>query len=435
MPAVLCERRDDTRAGRLATVAVLLTALGASASAATSPYSAEAEFTAVLEEALRHDMPSISAAIATRQGVIWTGAVGFANLETGSRANAAYIYGIGSITKTFVACVVQELVDEGRLSLDATPKDLLGPEAIHGIPNADTATVRELLNHTSGIPTWEFDADWIRRGRGSELLIERYWRKDETLDYLREGRQPATNAPGAGYAYSNSNYTILGLIIEKVTGHDALREIRERILTPLGLTSVRLEGFEPIDLRRVPARYHLNTESFRRDAGLHTSFRVVTPMLIDVSASNLSTEWMAGGLLTTARDLAEFTRALRDGEVVSPAAMNRMLTFTAADEPGEESGQGLFREPLENGSLIGFDGGVLGFGAVMGWLEGEDLVVVIQTNVGTMHSGDAAYYPLKLVKTAAFVTAARRLARELSPQVPDKTATTAAAQASGSSGH
>ena len=91
------------------------------------------------------------------------------------------------------------------------------------------------------------------------------------------------------------------------------------------------------------------------------------------------------------------------------------LALPPADEPGEAAGQGLFRETLENGTLIGYDGGVLGFGGVMGWVEGEDLVIVILTNVGTMHAGDDAYYPLKLVKTASFVTAARRLARELSP--------------------
>jgi D-alanyl-D-alanine carboxypeptidase len=393
----------------------LVIGLGLVWASAAAAADAETQFRAELQKGLGHGMPGISAAIATRQGVIWTGAVGYANLESHARANEAYLYGIGSITKTFVACVVQELADEGRLDLDRTPADVVGHDVVRGIPNADRATLRQLLAHTSGIPTWEFDADWIRRGRGSQLLTDRYWRKDETLDYIRDGRHAATNEPGMGYAYSNSNYTILGLVIEKVTGHDALVEIRERVLRPLSLSEIKMEGFEPIDPMRVPARYHFNTPEFRRDAGLHPSFRPVSASLIDVSSSNLSTEWTAGGLMATARNLAEFTRALRDGEIVGEAAMQRMLTFTPADEPGEEAGQGLFRETLENGSLIGYDGGVLGFGGVMGWVEGEDLVIVILTNVGTMHSGDEAYFPLKLVKTASFVSAARRLARELSP--------------------
>lgn len=379
---------------------------------------AEAAFRAELARSLDNGMPGITVALATRQGVIWTGSAGYANLETRAPAHAGYLYGIGSITKVFVASVVQQLADEGRLDLDTTPRAILGEAVTGDIPNAGTATLRQLLNHTSGVPTWEFDADWIRRGRGENLLTSRPWRKDETLDYLRHGRHAATNAPGAAYAYSNSNYTLLGLVIEKVTGHDAVQELHARVLDPLGLRDIRMEGFEPVDAARIPARYHFNTAEFRRDAGLHPSFRPVAPALIDVSASNLSTEWTAGGLMATARDLAVFARALRDGAVVGPAGLRRMQDFVPTHDdtdPGSAVGEGLFRETLEEGALIGEDGGVLGFGAVMGWLEHEDLVVVVMTNVGSMHSGDSAYYPLKLVKSAHFIRAARRLAATLSP--------------------
>jgi D-alanyl-D-alanine carboxypeptidase len=410
--------------GRRLLVAVLLAALTALAGAAArggrpdEAELAEAEFKAALGDGLAAGLPGLSAALATRQGVVWTGAVGYANLEDGSRANAAYVYGIGSITKTFVACVIEQLVDEGRLKLTDTAAAILGPEVVRGIPNADTATLAELLNHTSGVPTWEFDADWIRRGRGSELLTERPWGKAETLEYLRNGRHPATNPPGHGYAYSNSNYTLLGLVIEKVTGHDAVAEIHARLLDGRGLRSIRLEGFEPMDTRRLPARYHFDTAAFRRDAGLHASYRSVRPGLIDVSRSNLSTEWTAGGLVSSASDLAEFARALRDGEVVSAAALQRMQPTVPADDPGEQAGAGLFREPLAGGSLIGYDGGVLGFGAVMGWLEDQDLVIVVMTNAGSMHAGDGAYYPLKLVRSARFVAAARRLGHALEAKSP-----------------
>ena len=399
----------------LIAVIVLCTLPFAAPAAPADPRAAEDALIAVLSRAsARHRLPGISAAIATRQGVIWTGAVGFADLETRARANEAYLYGIGSITKTFVACIVQRLIDEQKLSLDATAMDILGPGILAGIPNTDRATIRQLLNHTSGIPTWEFDIDWIRRGRGAEMVPGRIWGKAETLDYVRGARHAATNEPGAGYAYANTNYTILGLVVEKVTGRDVIDLLHAELLEPLGLTNIRLEGFEPIDPLRVPARYHYDTPQFRRDAGLHPSFRVVAPGLLDVSRSNLSTEWTAGGLVATARDLAEFTRALRDGAVVGPAALSRMTSFTPTGEPGEEAGQGLFRERIADGSLIGYDGGVLGFGAVMGWLEHEDLIIVVMTNVGSMHAGDAAYYPLRLLRSRSFMRAARHLAIELS---------------------
>jgi CubicO group peptidase (beta-lactamase class C family) len=380
-------------------------------------HGAEEAFRAALVRASKqHQLPSISAAIATRQGVIWTGAVGYANLETHSRANAAYLYGIGSITKTFVACIVERLVDQGQLSLDATAANILGPEVVAGIPNADRATIRQLLNHTSGIPTWEFDAEWIRKGRGAESIPQRLWGKAETLDYVRGSRHPATNAPGTSYAYANTNYTLLGLVVEKITSRDIVDVLHNDLLEPLGLADIRLEGFEPIDPSRIPARYHYDTTEFRRTAGLSPAFHLAAPGLIDVSRSNLSTEWTAGGLLATARDLAAFTLALRDGRVVAPATLARMVSFAPTGEAGEEVGQGLFHERLADDWLIGYDGGVLGFGAVMGWLEHGDLVVVIMTNVGMMHAGNDAWYPLQLVRSKAFVRAARRLALELSPR-------------------
>ena len=167
------------------------------------------------------------------------------------------------------------------------------------------------------------------------------------------------------------------------------------------------------------ARYHFNTPEFRRDAGLSPAFRPLPHGLIDVSISNLSTEWTAGGLVATARDLAVFARALRDGAIVGPQGMNRMLAFipTRDDtDPGSDVGEGLFRERLAGANLIGEDGGVLGFGAVMGWLEHEDLVIVVMTNVGSMHSGEAAFYPLKLVRSASFLRAALRVAAALAPR-------------------
>jgi D-alanyl-D-alanine carboxypeptidase len=380
---------------------------------------AEARFRAVLAAAAKeHHLPGISAAVATRQGVVWIGAVGEVNVDTHARANAAYLYGIGSITKTFVACLVERLVDEGRLSLDTRAIDILGPEVLAGIPNADVATIGELLNHSSGIPTWEFDADWIRKGRGAGSRGDYLWSKAETLDYVRGTKHPATNPAGHGYAYANTNFTILGLVIEKVTGREVVDLLHSELLGPLGLTDIRLEGFEAVDAARLPGRYHYDTAEFRAVAGLSPGFRPVAPGLIDVSASNLSTEWTAGGLVATPRDLAAFTLALRDGRVVPAATLARMTHFGPTDEADEEVGQGLFHEKVAGDWLVGYDGGVLGFGAVMGWLDHDDVVIALATNVGMMHTGDDSWYPLRLVRTKAFIDAARGLAHALSPPGP-----------------
>ena len=387
------------------------------------PEESDQALRAELAKGLARGMPSISMAIATRQGVIWEGAVGYADLHSRSRAHPGYLYGIGSITKMFVACVVEELVDEGKLRLDAPVRDLLGERVIAGVPNADRATVQQLLDHTSGIPSWEFDRDWIRHGRGAEMDVSHVWSKTEALDYLKSGRDKPTNEPGLGYGYSNTNYTLLGLIIEKVTGREAVTEVHERILAPLGLGDMHFEGFEPVDESRLPSRYHFGTADFLRDAGMHSSFRRVTSPfvhdpLIDVSASNLSTEWTAGAMVATARDLALFARALRDGQVVGPAALARMSAFRPTDDKDEDMGQGLARDRYGTEVLIGYTGNVLGFGAAVGWVPNEDVVIALMTNVGAMHAGESAYYPEKLLKETGLIVAARALARSLAPRAP-----------------
>jgi D-alanyl-D-alanine carboxypeptidase len=374
---------------------------------------ADAALRSELSQGLRKDLPSVSMAIATRRGVVWSGAVGYSDLETHTPADPAELYGIGSITKTFVACVIEQLVDEGRLSLEANGRELLGAEVLSGIPNADRATVRELLSHRSGVPSWELDREWIRRGRGAELEPDRIWGKAETLDYLRSGRDPATNEPGQGYAYSNTNYTLLGLVIEKVTGRDAVAEVHRRILDPLGLKDVHFEGFERIDAHRLPSRYHFGTAEFAQQAGMHPMFRRVSPLLIDVTRSNLSVEWTAGAMLATMDDLALFMLALRDGRVVGRAALARMQKFQATDDPDEDMGQGLARDRYGAETLIGYTGNVLGFGAAAGWVPGDDVVIALATNVGAMHAGDSAYYPEKLLKETSIIAAARTLAHNL----------------------
>jgi D-alanyl-D-alanine carboxypeptidase len=233
---------------------------------------------------------------------------------------------------------------------------------------------------------------------------------------LRRGRDPPAHPPGQGYTYSNTNYTLLGLLIERVTGHDAVSEIHQRVLQPQGLNDIYFEGYDSVDADRLPSRYHFGTAEFLRTAGMHASFRRVDGRLIDVSRSRLSTEWTAGAALATARDLALLARNLRDGRAVSDAALRRMESFRATDDPDEDMGQGLALDRYGGQRLIGYTGNVLGFGAAVGWVPDEDIVIALMTNVGAMHAGDSAYFPEKFLKQTHLIAAARRLARELAPR-------------------
>ncbi|MFL2840291.1 MAG: serine hydrolase domain-containing protein [Pseudohongiellaceae bacterium] len=363
----------------------------------------------LLDEGVVNGIPGISAAIATSEGVVWTGVAGMANLQTNVPVSPDTLFGIGSITKTFIAVVILQLVEEGRLNLGDTAASLLG-QAVDGIPNADKATIAELLNHTGGIPSWEDDPTWISDGRGATLNVSRIWGKNETLTYI-DGHEPLA-APGIMYSYANTNFTLLGLIVEKVTGEDAVDEIHRRILDKLDLENIYLEGFEPVPSEQIPRRYHWATSEFREVAGVNAAFSEVRPDLIDATGSNLSVEWTAGGMVASARDLALYGAALRDGRLLQPESMDFLTEwFPGSVENGRQIGHNVFRYEYPDGlALIGHGGSVLGFTGSLYWVKDADVVVAVVCNVGTMHSGSVPASAESVGRTREFTDLAIRMA-------------------------
>ena len=333
--------------------------------------------------------PGISAALGNRSGLLWAGTAGYSDILNKKPVDTDTRFGIGSITKTFVAVVVFQLVQEGKLVLDNPVTHYLEEPVVHRIPNTDTASMRQLLNHTSGIPTWEFQPEWIPRGRGRQMVAGHIWGKTETLDYIADGKAEAVNEPGMKYAYSNTNYTLLGLVVEAVTGNELTAEIRRRILEPLGMKNTFMESFEPIP-GGISHHYHYATPAFVRDAGLHPNFTEIRPYLVESTVGNLSPEWAAGGLVSTPGDLVRFAHGLRDGALLSPAIQKEMFTFVpSADNENREYMGGIARMPqfYDSMSILGHSGGTLGFSSIMHWFEEIDLIVTASVNVGGMHSG------------------------------------------------
>lgn len=373
-----------------------------------------------LQQAVDAGTPGLSAAIGNSSGVIWTGVAGFADVSATRPVDEAHLFGIGSITKIFIATVILQLVEEGRLRLDDTPAALLGRDAVRGIANSGRATVADLLAHKSGIASWEDDPRWIRAGRGAATNPAHIWGKTEALDYIRNA--PALATPGEVFSYSNSGYTLLGLIIEKATGHSAAAEIRRRILAPLGLNDTYLEGFEPGHPDRLPRRYQYLTPQYRETAGVAPGFTEVRPGLLDVGASNLSVEWTAGGMVSSPRDLVLFARALRDGKLISPAHLAFMRQWT----PGfsrMEVGHGLFRIKSGDVALIGHTGGVLGFTAVLWWSQSSDTIVAVLANGSGMHAGKTPPKATTLGLSPDFVALAHQFAAQRTRSSAEPSAT------------
>jgi D-alanyl-D-alanine carboxypeptidase len=230
-------------------------------------------------------------------------AAGLANTASGERARPDHRFRIASNTKSFVSTVLLQLEGEGRLSLDDSVEKWL-PGVVRGNGNAGKdITIRQLLNHTSGIydPTGEpeFFAPYLERQEWGHVYTPR-----EVI--ARAVRHKPLFAPGGGWSYSNTNYLLAGLVIEAVTRHSAPSEIQRRILVPLGLKDTSFPVTDP-DIHGP----HLH--------GYDLAGR-------DVTRFSPSYDWTAGAMISTVDDLARFHRALFTGKLLRPGQQRELLT-------------------------------------------------------------------------------------------------------------
>ena len=166
----------------------------------------------------------------------------------------------------------------------------------------------------------------MRKGRGDQMELGYVWGKAETLEYCTSDLLPATNKPGQRFSYSNTNYTILGLIIEAVTGNEAEAEIRHAFSS---LSGSKIHFWSHSKTSRVAYvhHYHYATPTFQEAAGVHRGFPEIRPYLVESTAGNLSPEWTAGGMVTSASDLVRWAQALRDGKLLTPVMHREALTY------------------------------------------------------------------------------------------------------------
>ncbi|MGY1577362.1 serine hydrolase domain-containing protein [Streptomyces sp. MN13] len=259
----------------------------------------------------------------------------------------------GSTTKTFVATVALQLVGEKRLSLDQTVEQLL-PGVVSGAGNdGRTITVRDLLQHTSGLPDYVYD---VFPEASAQTYFDNRWRsyRPEQLVALAMRHEPAFPA-GTRWAYSNTNYVLAAMIIEKVTGRTWEQQVHERILSPLGLRQTDTPGTDPF----LPYPHASNYQQFAVDGPLVDTTMPYRPF--DSGAD--------GSMTGTARDLNRFFAALAGGKLLEPAELAVMRATVPVPQDsghpaGTEAGLGLFFTPLSCGSgYIGHGGS--GFGYVI----------------------------------------------------------------------
>lgn len=278
-------------------------------------------------------LPAALASVKDREGRTRTYTAGVGDLVTGSKVPRDGQVRIGSNTKTFTAVVVLQLVGEGKIRLDA-PVDTYVPGLVRGegIDGRDL-TVRQLLQQTSGLPNYT-----------NYGLRPRYYDPRDLLDIAL--RHKADFPPGTKWEYSNTNYVLAGLIIQKVTGRPLAQEIDQRIIKRIGLRHTSFPG--PGDLTiREPHPKGYDQES----AGAP---------LRDVTETDPSWGWAAGQMISTNSDLNRFFTALLTGRLLPAPQLAQMRTTVPAGRPfgsGARYGLGLVSTPLSCGGVSWGHGG------------------------------------------------------------------------------
>lgn len=301
----------------------------------------------------------LSVAVARDGEVLVDAGAGIADFEFGIPADRETAFRIGSVTKQFTAAAVMKLVEQGKLALDDDIGDYL--------PDFDTGgravTIRQLLNHASGVPSYTSQPEFFRLGSPINLTHE------ELLAYI-EG-VPFDFEPGDGWNYSNTGYYLLGMIIEVASERPYARFVTEELFEPLGLTRTFYGSEREIIRNRAQGYEYVAGEGkFYNDALI-----------------SMNTPGAAGALTSTAGDLVRWQIALTGGRAVSPESYRTMITSTVPTGQGpQQYGFGLMVNEANGQKSISHTGGIPGFNSILTTLPDEDIHVAVISNSDALRS-------------------------------------------------
>jgi D-alanyl-D-alanine carboxypeptidase len=282
----------------------------------------------------------------------WVSVAGVGDKSTGAAPKSTDKVRIGSITKTFTATTVLKLVDEGKLSLEEKLSKY-EPQ----VPGADGITIRQLLNMTSGLFNYTDDQSFWNQWQAAPSAV---WPPEKMVDIAIA--HPPVFPPGQKYMYCNTNYVLLGMIIEKVTGGAANVEVAKRTIDKLGLKNTTFPSGTAI-----PSPYMHGYMPAKGETNLGTA------KLSDISVYSPSGFWTAGGMISTLDDLKTWAEALSTGKLLSKAMHEEQVKFATPNT--ETYGLGI----MHGGEALGHSGEVPGYNSSMYYLpnkKGTSIVLI-----------------------------------------------------------
>lgn len=325
----------------------------------------------------------LQATVIFADGGTWSGTAGAANHADRCPLTLDHRLYIGSVTKLYTATLVMRHVEDGTIALE-DPVDRWVD-----LPYADRVTVRMLLNHTSGVPNYTDDPWFLAR---YFMLPGKQWQPEELLDVVRD--EPLTAEPGVRHEYSNTNYVLLGTVLENATGRPYRELFRQEVEAELGFSGtsfldrpaglVIADGYDesllPLDRTNL--------------TGFRTSFETGA--------------FTAGAVLTDSQDVASFAHALLTGRIVSDGTLSRMTSFleVSDEDVPEQSGYGLGlrRLVVDGQEVLGHTGTIPGYSAIIMHNTREGYTIAVLSNLSVIEQTHVYAQLQTVVRDAAGTT-------------------------------
>lgn len=295
-------------------------------------------------------VPGLLMSIDTPQDGLWLGAGGYSCLATKTPILSNDLTRVGSTVKSFTAVTILQLQEQGRLSLDDKISKYLPQSMLKDIANADQATIRQLLQHSSGIFNYIQD---LRFQTASMNDLIKEWSADELLKYARNANPYF--APGTDCRYSNTGYILLGKIIESICQRPFYEEFKDRIFLPLAMNETSFASKDPVPAKLVRG---------------YVDFFSTMKLINSTYYSGWDYHTADGGLISNPYNLTIFVKGLFDGTLLSDASLSEMLSWQTPSEQDPmyykmHYGLGIFRYDTDKGPVYGHSGDAIGYYAIM----------------------------------------------------------------------
>ena len=311
----------------------------------------------------QYNIPGVIAAVWVPNKGTWIKGFGKADIATGQTMDPDMLFRVGSLTKSFTATVILRLSEEGKLKLDDTlDKYITDPV----IPNANNITIRQIASMTSGLFNYTEDMDFLMAVKKEP---SRVWTSKELINYSI-AHSPYF-APGTSFYYSNTNFILLSMIIEKITGNSLGSEIQNRIITILRLNNTTFPT-TPAMPSGSSHGYSLNDDG---------------TTVVEASALDPSATFGAGAMISDIYDLKKWVEAVGNGKLLSDASHTAQFTWVSEpDSQTDKYGLGV----VKVGNFIGHDGVINGYNSMMAYLPSNGAVIIVMENLNPTTKFDVA---------------------------------------------